>query len=360
MPNVSGNSAVIELLEAYLEVAKYNDFGHIAIAMVGHPNVAATDFAGDIALELSTREALGILTGKVQKSIDDWSLPPRDESLDASYVCYNVANAPLGFDFLIWLVDQEMMRRRENAPGPLKVGFWLGLNEGRINCDQRRMWLNKVFRPLLPMIGAVEDSTAIHGRHKEVYVPRDIVAAVNRGESAPRLRSVCQTKTDQAVTITLREAAHWSHRNSNLEAWLRFARDLRASGESVIFVRDTDKANVALEDFKTDPIASVDLDRRMALYESAKANLFVSNGPVGLALFGDRPWLQFVPVEDDSNPKYGPNTRKSWKDLMGIEIGGQFPWCAPDQRIVWLVDSYDNICAAWQALGLSPAVSRAA
>jgi len=347
---IEDNDIIVAMLEVYLKAARERPFGALAITMVGHPNVAAVDFCGEIALEESLREAVGLLDKKLETSIANWSLPPRNEALDASHVVYNLANGPLGFDFLVWLVDAEMIRRRENAPAPLKVGFWLGRDaEDRINRAERRLWLEKVFRPALALIGAVENETAIHGHHKPVFVPRDIVAAARRGETVPRFKSGLPPRHPGAVTITLREAAYWQNRNSDLDAWLKFARAIARRGEKVIVVRDTAKAAEPFHEFDIDPEASVDLTIRMALYENAKANLFVANGPATLAVFSDRPWLMFVPPEDDDS-LYAPNTRKFWKEMAGIELGGQYPWSGPHQRLVWAPDEFDEIMRAWDDL----------
>lgn len=350
----SGNQDVIELLEVYLETARKHRFDHIAIAMVGHPNVAATDFAGEISLEISQLEALGLLSRQLARSIDNWSLPARDEKLDVSYVCYNLANGPLGFDFLVWLIDAEMTRCRENAPAPLKVGFWMGRDaEDRMVRDHRRGWLENVFRPLLGMIGAVEDSTAVFGYSKPVFVTRDIVAAAENGERVPRLKPTrrlsLSPEAEASVTITLRESSHWPHRNSNLDAWLRFASWLRTNGQHVVFIRDTEKADEPLAGFTTIPLASRDITVRQALYESAKANLFVSNGPAAMAIFGNRPWLQFVSLEPDDSG-YAPNTAQFWAENAGVPPGEQYPWAGNDQRLVWGADTYENIMTAWHAL----------
>ena len=345
--DVCGNPEVIELLESYLETARLHPFGYVAIAMVGHPNVAAIDYGGDTALEISSREAVGLLTGRIQASIDNWSLPPSDPDLDASYVAYNLANNPLGYDFVTWLVDAEMTRAREGAPGPLKVGFWLG-QDGRLTAT-RRLWLENVFRPALDLIGAREDSVAIRGQHKEFFVTRDIVGAYRAGEPVPVFRPRKIPKID-AVTITLREAKHHPNRNSNVAAWMKFAAILRGQGERVIFVRDTAHAREPLEDFETCLPASVDLAVRAALYESSKANLFSSNGPFMLVLFGARPYLCFTPVKDNWR---GVGGREFWSKNMAVNPGDQFPWSAPDQRIVWQADTFENIMSAWEGLELS-------
>lgn len=137
----------------------------------------------------------------------------------------------------------------------------------------------------------------------------------------------------------------------------RFAFKLEAAGERVIFVRDTAKGNEPMTGFEICPQAALDLHMRVALYERAKANLFVANGPSILAAFMEKPWLTFVQVEpDDSN--YKANTPAFWRMHVGIDIGEQYPWSRPDQRIVWQPDTYENICAAWEKL--QPAMLMAA
>ena len=348
---IASHPEVIRLLEMYLNYAKTNSMASVGIVMCAHPNLATADFAGETQMEPHLQEGLERLLEKVKAAVELWALPETDESLDRSNVVFDVAAGPLNHDFLIWLIDAEMTRRRFNAPGPLKVAFWLGKDASeRLEEDNRKQWLEMVFRPLLKMIGAVE-SLNVHGWKKQVYVPRDIVKACADGEAVPLLRSGLPPRHPGAVTITLRESWYWPHRNSNKDAWLRFAGYLRDRGEKVVVVRDTEKAFDNFADFTTDPEASLYTQKRMALYESAKCNLFTSSGPVGLALFSNRPWLQFVKLEDDDSP-YKPNTKAFWEEANGVSVGGQYPWSAYDQRIVWAADTFDNIVAAWEDLNL--------
>jgi hypothetical protein len=357
LSNAASHPEIIALLELYLESAKTKKWAAVAIAMVGHPNVACSDFVGEVNAEEMLDEAVARLGDKVKDSIDKWQLPEHDPTLDRSYVAYNVANGPMGFDFLIWLADAEMTRRRHGAPSPLKVGFWCGKDaDTHMNRDQRRLWLSQLFRPMLAMIGAVEDDRAIHGHHKPLFVPRDICTAVRNGEQVPIFRSGLAPRSPGAVTITLRESTHWPHRNSNLKAWLRFAEYLRDRGEHVVIVRDTEKAFDNFADFETNPRASVEIRERMALYESAKCNCFVGNGPVGLAMFSTQPWLQFVRVESP-DAVYTPNMPKFWKESIGVEVGDQYPWSSPSQRIIWKPDDYENLVDAWEELSLTKELS---
>ena len=89
-----------------------------------------------------------------------------------------------------------------------------------------------VFRPLLPLDGAIEDSAAVGGRHSPMYVPYEMVLASKAGEEVPTLQASVSDRHSvglwlhgtRPITITLREASHWENRNSNLEAWLKVRR----------------------------------------------------------------------------------------------------------------------------------------
>jgi hypothetical protein len=210
--------------------------------------------------------------------------------------------------------------------------------------------------PLLPIVGAVQDPRATRGRHKPFYCLRDVTTAVRAGEQLPALRA-SQNAIDQIervlkgslpVTITLREAEHWAHRNSNVPAWCKFAKDLMGKGEQVIILRDTAQAGAKLPSFATMPGASLSVDIRLALYQRAKCNMSVANGPHSMTLFGYQPLLQFIKLNADD--VYEPNRPEWWPKFHGISEGEQFPWSNPDQRIVWKEDSYENLCEAWEAL----------
>jgi hypothetical protein len=362
---VHGNAQAIELLEHWLVELRKGEIGYVGIITAQFPDVIGCDAAGIAELEPLAIEAISELT----KKIDEWravrALPPRDPTLTADYQCYNCADAPVAWDFLVWAVDAVMQMEREGAPAPLKVAFHFG-GRGAEAIRGREQMFNNVVRPLLALVGAVEDDRAMLGRHKPVYVAREICAAARAGQAVPMLRASAEARDivrgwfgdgPAPVVITLREAEHWPHRNSNTEAWLRFARDLRDQGEKVVIVRDTAKAREPIGDgFLTCPAASVNVDMRMAVYEASKASLFVSNGPVMMAVFSQVPYLNFMSlIPDDAYPCNRPGF---FPRAYGIPDGGQFPWARHDQRMVWALDTYENISAAWHAL--CPALAQAA
>ena len=275
-----------------------------------------------------------------------------------SAACYDLSRAPASWDFCTWLVRAEMERKARGAPAPLRVSFMPGPKGGFRDDElpwspaQRQAFLENVMRPLLRLVRAVEDPTAINGE-QHPYTFRGVVEAAKSGRDVPvlvpdetMLQDVRQllNGSPAPITITLREAAHWDHRNSDLGAWLEFARRRMAEGHRVIIVRDTEKADEPLEGFETCPRASTDVLFRAALYDGALINLFVSNGPVELAIFGRRPWLKFKPLIEG----WCVGDEAWWPKHVGINAYEQFPWSRPDQRIVWKPDTLENLEDAWR------------
>lgn len=255
---------------------------------------------------------------------------------------YDLAHYPLNFEFLIWLVNCEMDRRRHGVVEKLRIRFT------HAPSVEAELWCNHVFRPLLPMIGAVEDeSENAEAPARMPFLSREhllgeIVDAARWGEEVPRLqapREADEWLDDQwllgsdatPIVITLRECSYWPHRNSNLTAWLTFAADLTKQGEEVIFVRDTSKADERFGGFITCPEASRNLAVRMALYERARFCFFVANGPAGLAMFSRIPHVQLQ------------------TQYPGAQCP-QWPWATKSQRLICATDSYENLSVEWERI----------
>lgn len=356
-----GNADVVAALEHFLAKAREGRMAYISMFGLTEPAHVLSYFGGSIEELPRAWKVAGEQREMMIDQIRKRERPPQDMSLGVDYVCFNACSAPLSFDFLAWMVDAEMTRVRTGAPFPLKVHFWFGkdnVDDPRLTSDSapglglpaRKIMLENVCRPMLKLIGAVEDLKAIGGWFTAVCTTRGVVEAAKAGEPVPKFKSPLPPPIfGQYVTITLREAVDWPHRNSNIDAWMKFAFYLRGEGERVIFVRETGEADVTLDAFGTSPKASKDLLYRMALYNGARANLFVSNGPASLAWFSDKPWLMFTEVEQEGlETTYKPNTPKAWRENMGIEVGQQWPWSKPNQRIIWQKDDYETIVEAWR------------
>ncbi len=351
MVRTHGNKEVVDFVRAWLKEVKRGQINWFGVVAAQPGDQLGYGFAGNCGALDQGMKGLRVLFQNVKARHEERITGIGDPNKDASYHEFNLATDPINYDFLIWLIDAEMIRRRLGAPWPLRVGF---SHENELN-DKGRRFYAAVHRPLLNLVGAVEDPNAIGGSRAALFTPTQICMAAKRGEIVPLLKANDEAHAHvkgwlmhnpNPVTITLREGSHWPKRNSNIKAWIKFARDLRAKGEHLVFVRDTEKANEPLEDFITYPQASFSIQPRMALYELAKCNLFVSNGPAGLGLFSDRPYLYFLRLQRDE--EYEPNNPEWWTRANGIGDGDQWPWALPTQKMIWGGDNYGNLCAAWE------------
>lgn len=353
MSDVNGNNDAVSLLQSFVDMAKRENSGYAVALTAREPGIFSGGFSGTVELEQVALEGLKTIQKNLEANILN-RLPETDESLDDSYVCYNITCSPLSFDFTTWLIDQEMNRIRNKAPAPLKVGFWMGRN-GRTGLtgdnSQRDGMLEHVCRPALKLLNAIEDPRAVKGKFKEFFSYRDIVKAHKDGETVPCFKSPLEGDIEPGyVTITLREASYWTDRNSKLKEWMMFADYLKNKGERVLFIRDTAKADEEVPGYKTLPRASRDLLYRMSVYENAKCNLFVSNGPSNLCVFSKKPFLMFFHV--DPQCPYNAGRPEYWTTCAGISEGEQFPWLSDKQRMIWKPDFYTNMVVAWEELSL--------
>ncbi len=147
------------------------------------------------------------------------------------------------------------------------------------------------------------------------------------------------------VVITLREAPAQPERNSQVFEWLRFAHSIK-DRHRVLFVRDTANAFEPLEPFQTDAMASRNVFVRAALYQRALVNMMVGNGPNVWCLFSDAPYLLFKQLIP-ALPHWEMSGPRGWKKQVHLEVGDQYPWASPLQRMTWTDDTCENITAAF-------------
>ncbi len=283
----------------------------------------------------------------------------------ANAACYDMSKGPASFDFITWLVVAEMDRRRRGVAEPLIVAFVDGPEDGFRpgdvqNTPEKQQILDKVMRPALALFGATESHEARTGRQFH-YWYRPVTDGFNVGEDVPRCKPPTGAVLDAIgwllnhdinvqvrapLVITLRETRYSPERNSNLDAWLEFARRRRAEGETVVFVRDTKLADEPLEDFLICPQAAKDLHFRVALYSLARCNLIIANGPAELLQFSDWPFIEIKPPHID--PLRPVSLGISWwQRFAGITPPESFPWLGKHQLTVWQRDTVENLEAAW-------------
>ncbi len=350
---MEGNREVLITLDKWMNQAKQGGLSAIALVGCSGQGKLGMEYAGVVGKEIDAYFGLERLQQSLMDSINQRQLPtPSKEQLGANYVVYNRCLAPHCFDFLCFLINSELERIKEGAPAPLQVCFH-GVPPSESEYT-RGMFLN-VMRPLLKLVGAVENYDAINGRrYNDHAVLKPTVDFFNQGMTIPKLKCTPEAaasllrdfpEDNSYVSITLREATHFDHRNSNLPEWIKFANYLKDQGIRVIFLRDTAKAYDPIEGFETYPAASLDVDVRFGFYERALANFGCANGPMTMCLFSNKPVYIFTQISSSDN--YSANTPHWWITNNGITEGQQFPWCADNQRIVWLDDNFENIKKTW-------------
>lgn len=288
---------------------------------------------------------------------------------------------PPSHDFCVWIVIAELMRRRHGAPAPLRVKF--GLIDGQLGkvdfgplspwgskeayrCNVTRAYsdqmLENVLRPAIAMMGAVEEAPAhetLDERAHAHWVEYDyhighLVDAGRQGHVPPKWQ-VPQWAHDEVreflrgtkpVVITLRETDHQRERNSRIDQWLEFGLSIKDK-HPVLFLRDTAKADEPFP-FETWPRASTNVYVRAALYNQALCNLMVCNGPNTWVIFSDAPYLIFKELIPEL-PNWHHGQPQGWREQDHMEVGDQYAWASPLQRLTWTDDTFENIKSAFEA-----------
>src|SRR6185437_3078974 len=202
---------------------------------------------------------------------------------DRLYAFYDLAVAPLTFDFLWFLVGAEL-RRWRNGLAAMEVVIVPGREEGLRREDPayerfadpaaRRLRINNILLPACAFLPSIvgaglagsrdaaarlarADGASVFPARYEPDLPsypdpreplraaREEGAAIGCLRATPGdLRSIARWLaargcTGRVVTITLRHYAYGEARNSNVGDWIAFARSLDRSRYSAVFVPDT-------------------------------------------------------------------------------------------------------------------------
>ncbi len=287
---------------------------------------------------------------------------------------------PPSHDFCVWLILAELMRRYNEAPAPLRVKF--GLMNGQLGayefgsvspwtgspspCNLSREYsdqmMEHVLRPAIAMMGGVEeaeehapfDQDKLQGWVEYDYHIRSLVDAGRQGYDPPKWQPPQWAQDEvkaflggsRPVIITLREAPAQPERNSQIVEWMKFAGSIDGD-HPVLFLRDTCKAHESLPLFTTWPRASENVYIRAALYQRALVNMMVCNGPNTWAIFSNAPYLIFK-QSIPALPDWDHGNAKGWREQDHMEIGDQYPWATPQQRLTWTDDTFENIAQAFE------------
>lgn len=339
-------------------------------------------------------------------------IQPKTPGLPLPRFTHAVYYDPPSHDFLTWLVIATTALQQRGIPGPLHVRFAMidgmlgrydwshySLSSGqRYFCERSKEYsdtmITNVLRPAIQMIGAIEDppyDLSGYDSSIESYAIRlnNLSGWVEYSYHISTLVDACrddltlqlpkftppQWAFDQAhnllnafdkpvITVTLRESNWQPERNTNTEAWMRFAYENRRTF-AFVFIRDTAKAHDPLDawvhqfdsrfisqataDIRTFSLASINAFVRCALYQSAFLNCFTCNGPQEWAHLTDAPYLIFKQIIPELPDWPGGNV-EGWRNQAHLEVGQQFPWASKRQVMTWTDDTYENITEAFEAI----------
>jgi hypothetical protein len=185
---------------------------------------------------------------------------------------------------------------------------------------------------------------------RQGFEPRVLAAPDKAKQFVARFLEAGQ-RGRKLLVLTLREYAFQPDRNNDMAAWGKFLKSLDAEQYYVVVVRDTDSIYTPMPEplagFDDFPLASIDVNFRMALYEAAYLNLTVTTGPAGLLYFsaGAR-YLMFKQFL----PQYVPTAAGFQLTRNGMKIGDAFPLAGPFQKFIWDPDTEEIIRREFDAM----------
>ena len=302
---------------------------------------------------------------------------------DSLTAFYDLDVSPISFDFAVFLFLAEHHRCQIGAKHLHVVivpGSADGFREDDAGYDtQNKRWrLQNIIVPLIALLDANvgleicptrDTAKIIEQSHNGPVFPvgytskepiaefflSSAIAASARGERLPSLQAPSQARAYirrwlddrigglRPVTITLRESSYNEARNSKIDEWLAFAKRLDPERYCPIIIRDTEKCFDAqsgpFEGLLQCDLASLNLPLRVALYEESWLNLMVPNGPSELCRLSNSIRYLYFKVVDEA----AATTSKLIVASQGLEIGGQIPFAASFQELVWENDDLEII-----------------
>ena len=146
------------------------------------------------------------------------------------------------------------------------------------------------------------------------------------------------------ITISIRDNTYLKIRNSNLSAWVKFAKKYKKHYE---FIFITDNSNIkyypiiANNNFLTFDFISWSIPIRAALYKLSFLNMSVGSGPIHLSLFqgGCRTLMFLKNHQKLSDSGYLTSINNYYK----IEIGENRGFLNKNNKYIWKNDTFVNI-----------------
>jgi hypothetical protein len=310
------------------------------------------------------------------------------------FAFYDLKVAPVTFDFLWFLAAANLERRRRGlnsvhvviVPGPHN-----GVREETddynaiVDAQTRHARIYNILVQACRVLPSCSGLTLAGSRREAAFLrsvvarhvlpadyepmlpvfpgPHSCLDAARAGETgiaclrapAEELRAIdawakAHVGSRRMVVITLRRYGFMPARNSNMPAWIAFARSLDASRYCPVFIPDTNDTiaglPIELRDFTVFSEAAWNIALRMALYERAFVNLGINTGPMGLAWLNERVRYATLKIETAEVPQASLGFIQSF----GFEAGKSLPFATVLQEWVWEDDTQECITRTFERL----------
>jgi hypothetical protein len=341
-----------------------------------------------------TRRGLGAVSAlprSVRRSLAAGKDP---HAHDVLFAFYDLKVAPVTFDFLWFLAAADLERRRRGlnsvhvviVPGPHNgVRQETEDYNAIVDAQTRQARIYNILVQACRVLPSCSGLTLAGSRREAVFLrsavarhilpadyepmlpvfpgPRSCLDAAREGEGgigclrapADELRAIdawasTHIGSRRMVVITLRRYGYMPARNSNMPAWIAFARSLDASRYCPVFIPDTHDTIAGLptqlRDFTVFPEAAWNIALRMALYERAFVNLGINTGPMGLAWLNERVRYATLKIETAEVPQ----ATLGFIQSFGFEVGKSLPFATALQEWVWEDDTQECITRAFERL----------
>ncbi|MBS0534409.1 MAG: hypothetical protein JSR72_10165 [Proteobacteria bacterium] len=335
------------------------------------------------------RRLLGVVNA-VPRSLSRSSVGQASLASDTLYAFYDLKVAPVTFDFLWFLAGAELCRKRLGLAEVHVVivpGGHQGVRregedyEAKIGAAARRERVYNVLMASCPMLPSCTGVTNASSREQAAFLrrvaphvypfdyepslpvypgPADAFAAARGGDRTVGALRATQERLDEIdrwiaavagprrlVVITLRYYDYMTGRNSDVQAWMAFARSLDPETYLPIFIPDTGqtltRSSEALSEFVSFPEAAWNVGLRMALYERAFVNLGVNTGPMGLCWLNAKTHYATFKMAVPNVPQ----TSLEYFRELGFVPGESLPFATATQDLIWHDDTAAEITRAF-------------
>ncbi|XOV79278.1 MAG: hypothetical protein ACFHVJ_20565 [Aestuariibacter sp.] len=190
--------------------------------------------------------------------------------------------------------------------------------------------------------------------NKPYYGIECLMSALRVGKCLPSITVPCHIKKNllqrfqfknPTLTITLRRTLYETWRNSNLAAWISFAKERIRDGYDIIWIDDPEGEYLDKQTLPGQVLQENTILLFAAIYEQSDCNFFVNGGTAALARFNHFATSVSFKLFDERS---GATNRRFWLE-KGIIPGTQFEFLSPRHLQCWESDSSENINFIWDS-----------